>query len=55
MAKKRITISAIQLGDPKSLFPQSYTSVKRGEKARYVEFHKELNRASSRRRCKSSI
>lgn len=46
MAKNRTTITAIQLGDSRSLFPQSYTSVKRGEKARYVEFHKELNKSS---------
>ena len=46
MTTKRTTITAVQLGESNSLFPQSYSSVKRGEKARYVEFHKELNKAS---------
>lgn len=46
MAKKRINVSATQLGDPNSLFPQSFTSVKRGEKGRYVLFYQELNKAS---------
>lgn len=46
MVKKRTTVTATYLGDPNSLFPQSYTSVKRGEKGRYVTFHKELNAAS---------
>ena len=46
MTTKRTTITAVQLGESNSLFPQSYSSVKRGDKARYVEFHKELNKAS---------
>lgn len=46
MAQKRISVSATHLGDEKELFPQSYSLVKRGEKARYVNFHKELSKAS---------
>ena len=46
MVQKRISVSATHLGDEKELFPQSYSLVKRGEKARYVNFHKELSKAS---------
>ena len=46
MTKKNIDINALNLGDKNSLFPQSYTMVKRGDKARYIEFHKDLNNAS---------
>lgn len=46
MAKKDYTITPFQLGEANSLFPQSYSSVKRGEKSRYTDFHKELMKAS---------
>ena len=43
MAKRVITPFTL---DEDTLFPQSYSSIKRGERARYIDFHKELNRAS---------
>lgn len=43
MAKRVITPFCL---DADTLFPQSYWSVKRGERARYIDFHKELDRAS---------
>jgi hypothetical protein len=46
MAKKNIEITATHLGGKDTIFPQSYASIKRGNKARYVEFHQELKRSS---------
>ena len=46
MAKKGIKVSATHLGDSNTLFPQSFTSVKRGERGRYTLFYQELTKAS---------
>ena len=43
MAKRIITPFCL---DSDTLFPQSYSSVKHGERARYIDFHRELDRAS---------
>ena len=45
MKRKNIEINAIHIGN-NTLFPQSYTSIKSGERARYINFHRELRRAS---------
>lgn len=46
MSKKKLVITPFQIGESNTLFPQSYAPVKRGERARYIDFHKELNRAT---------
>ena len=42
---KKINISPFNLHD-NTLFPQSYSIVKRGDRKRYIEFHEELNKAA---------
>lgn len=42
---KKINISPFNLHD-NTLFPQSYSIVKRGNRKRYTEFHEELNKAA---------
>lgn len=45
MAMKKMSVNALYLGDTNTLFPQSYGSIKAGERARYINFHQELNKA----------
>ena len=45
MKRKDIEINALHLGG-NTIFPQNYSSIKSGERARYINFHKELRRAS---------
>lgn len=45
MKRNEIEINAIRLGG-NTIFPQYYSSIKRGERARYINFHKELRKAS---------
>lgn len=44
--KNKVSATAISLGNPHSLFPQSYATIPHGNRARYINFHRELNKAS---------
>lgn len=46
MAKKDYQVTPISLGDDKSLFPQSFTNLKVGDRGRYTSFYKELKKAA---------
>lgn len=45
MKRNEVDINAFHLGG-NTLFPQNYSSIKRGGRARYINFHKELRKAS---------